>query len=58
MTYFWGGGGPRFVTVCDRGGGVKNHQKKRDILYGRPLNYEFINLDVFFNLLSMHVMTN
>ena len=26
------------MTVCDRGeGGVKNHQKKRDILYGRPL---------------------
>ena len=24
------------MTVCD-GGGVKNHQKKRDILYGRPL---------------------
>ena len=26
------------MTVCDRGegGGVKNHQKKRDILYGRP----------------------
>ena len=22
------------MTVCDRG--VKNHQKKRDILYGRP----------------------
>ena len=21
------GGGPRFVTVCDRGRGVKNHQK-------------------------------
>ena len=24
------------MTVCDRGRGVKNHQKKRDILYGRP----------------------
>ena len=25
------------MTVCDRGEGVKNHEKKRDILYGRPL---------------------
>ena len=32
-----GGAGPRFVTVCDGGGGGKNHQKYRDILYGRPL---------------------
>ena len=34
------------MTVCDRERGVKNHQKKRDILYGRPLtmvrdDYEF-----------------
>ena len=25
------------MTVCDRGRGGQNHQKKRDILYGRPL---------------------
>ena len=32
------------MTVCDRGeGGVKNHQKKRDILYGRPLITFFIS---------------
>ena len=36
------GRGPRFVTVCDRGGGVKNHQKKRDILYGRPLTLSIV----------------
>ena len=30
------------MTVCDKGGGggVKNHQKKRDILYGRPLLWQ------------------
>ena len=27
------------MTVCDRGRGVKNHLKYRDILYGRPLTY-------------------
>ena len=38
MWHTFRGGGPRFVTVCDRGeGGGQKSSKKRDILYGRPL---------------------
>ena len=39
-----GGGGSK---ICDSlwqgGGGVKNHQKKRDILYGRPPSVDIGN---------------